>query len=168
MSRRLIPALSWLALAACASPRPQTPDVAGAQPALAPGAFIKVAESPCYFRCTQFEIVVRPDGSYRLDNIANTRKDGKSEGKFGPDVWAKAVAALAEAKFDTQTDVVDAAPGGPPCINDAPNIAISRHFQPGDDKVVRWYLGCPSKTLSELTQKLNEFFAYNTLTRPDN
>jgi hypothetical protein len=32
------------------------------------GASIKIFESPCYFRCTSYEIEVHPDGSYRLDN----------------------------------------------------------------------------------------------------
>lgn len=153
--------LSWLA--GCASPQ-----TAKASPPFAADAFIKVAESPCYFRCTQFEIVVRPDGSYKLDNIANTRKNGKSEGRFGPAVWAQAVAAFDEAKFDTQKDVVEMAPGELPCINDAPQITVSRHFLPGDEKTVRWYLGCPSKYMSELTMKLNALFEYKTLTMPDN
>jgi hypothetical protein len=162
MFRPIALACSLLALAACASPQ------AAKAPPLALDAFIKVAESPCYFRCTQFEVVVRPDGGYALDNIANTRKDGKSVGRFGPDVWAKAVAAFAEAKFDTQTNVLEMEPGGTPCINDAPFISITRHFYPGDEKKVQWYLGCPSKPLSDLTVKLNALFEYKTLTMPDN
>jgi hypothetical protein len=162
MFKTLTLACSLLALAACASPQ-----TANAPPPLAPDAFIKVAESPCYFRCTQFEIIVRPDGGYTLDNIANTRKDGKSQGSFGPAIWAQAVAAFREADFDSQKDVVTKTPGGPPCMSDAPNITVTRHFQLGDEKTVRWYLGCPSKPLSELTLKLNDLFQYKTLTQPD-
>jgi len=163
MFRTLTLACSCLALTACASL-----PAAKAPPPLAPDAFIKVAESACYFRCAQFEIVVRPDGGYVLNNIANTRNDGKSEGKFGPDVWASAVAAFAEAKFDTLKDVLQIAPGAPPCMSDAPVVTVSRHFQPGDEKTVRWYLGCPSQPLSDLTLKLNALFEYKKLTMPDN
>jgi len=162
MFRPLICLLPLALLAACASPQAPKPAP------LAPDAFIKVAAGPCYFRCSQFNIVVRPDGGYALDNIADTRKDGKSEGRFGPDVWAQAVAAFDEAKFDTLNDVVTMEPGGSPCISDAPSVTVTRHFTAGDEKSVRWYLGCRSKPLSTLTGKLNELFQYKTLVAQDN
>ena len=152
-----------LALGACAVENQEetAPDV---------HASIRVFESPCYFNCTSYEIEVHPDGHYRLNNQSNTRADGVREGSFGPEVWAKAEAAFAAARFDTQPEKItgeaSSASSGLPCIHDLPEVRFTRRTGAGEEKTVQWNTGCPSPELGNLRDTLRTLFQYEALVKP--
>lgn len=155
---------TFLVLAACASPSP-SPQPAPAPPAA--DALIRIYESTCYFTCVSYEIEVRPDGAYKLNNMKNTRQDGQSEGKFGADVWAKAQAAFDAAHFDTKPEQITSAPKGEiPCMNDAPAVRFTRQISASKTKTVTWNIGCKAPELGVLRDALRALFRYDALVRP--
>ncbi len=153
-----------LALAACATPvQEATP-----QQAATSKAAIKVYETICYFTCASYEIVVRADGSYALDNRENTPKPGHIEGKFGADVFAKAEAAFDAAKFGTLPDRLDRSTmtSGIFCMSDLPDIHFTRIAADGTEKKVLWMTGCGLPDMAVLRDTLRGLFQYTTLVKP--
>jgi hypothetical protein len=162
---RSLSCLAVLAFAACASTIPPTPQDT---PVVASKAAIKIYETTCFFSCASYEIVVRPDGRYSLNNMKNTRADGASEGTLAPDVWVKAQAAFDAAQFATLPDRLDrpTMTSGIYCMNDLPDIHFTRIAADGTEKKVVWMTGCPLPDMRALSDTLRTLFRYNELVKP--
>ena len=163
------PILAALTVAGCvAPPAPRSP--APRPAAASPEARIKLSESMCYFKCASYEIEVAPSGHYRLDNIRDTKKDGVTEGEFGPDVWAKAQSAFDAAHFsDMPAAFTQQSQPGPtryPCINDLPSAQFTRRLSATEEKTVTYNTGCIAPEASKLLAALREQFQWATLVKP--
>ncbi|MDP3736452.1 MAG: DUF6438 domain-containing protein [Hyphomonadaceae bacterium] len=151
-------------LIACATPEPQP-----APPAS--DASVKMFEGGCYSACTTYEIEVRPDGSYTLNGVTNTKTKGVTTGKLAPGAWAKAEAAFASTGFGAMPDEITGATrsaGTPPCIPDGPGTRITRSATAGSEKTVFWNQGCRHEPaeLHVLIDQLRAAFDYDTLVKP--
>jgi hypothetical protein len=159
-----------LLLAGCSTPA-TAPSSKPAPVAVSPDARIVLDQSQCFFHCASFVIEVRPDGHYKLDNRRDTRKDGVSEGEFGPDVWARAQAAFETAHFATMPENLTSSdlskPGSIPCINDLPFATFTRRASAGVEKTVVLNLGCKAPEAAQLLSTLRGLFQINALVEPD-
>jgi hypothetical protein len=153
----------------CASHLPEQRE-AGSPPLPVAGAGeIQIYETPCYFTCPSYRISVTPDGAYALNNEKNTRRDGASQGRFEPSVWARAQAAFEAAKFDGLPNRLDRStlPSEIYCINDLPDIHFTRIAADGAKKNVIWMTGCPLPEMQKLRDALRALFRYDALVKPD-
>lgn len=160
-----------LAFACAASaPDPQAPAKPIRGPAIAP--MIRLYESPCYFpTCISYAIEVAPDGRYTLTRFTPGQPDTASSGALGPDVWAKAEAALADADFAAMPErmAVDnmSQLGGVYCINDLPAVEFTRRGADGAEKKVHFNMGCGVAAPRKLLADLRELFRYRELVKPN-
>ena len=166
-------AVVFAALAsACAAsaPDPQAPAAPVRGPAGAP--MIRLYESPCYFpTCISYAIEVAPNGNYTLTRFTPGQPDTASSGALGPDVWAKAEAAFAEADFAAMPErmAVDnmSQLGGVYCSNDLPAAEFTRSGVDGAQKKVHFNTGCGVAAPRKLLADLRELFRYRELVRPN-
>jgi Domain of unknown function (DUF6438) len=162
------PILAALMFAGCTTPPALEP--APKPPAPSSDARIKLAESMCYFKCASYEIEVAPSGHYKLNNIRDTKKDGVTEGEFGPDVWAKAQGAFDAAHFPAMpaafTQQTQPGPDRYPCINDLPSAQFTRRLSATEEKTVTFNTGCNAPEASKLLAALREQFQWAALVKP--
>lgn len=178
MLRALSALFLVFAVSACATApvAPPSPAAVETAPATPEAASITLFEGGCFYysSCTTYEIIVRPDGGYRLNGQSVTRTEGWSEGNIGAEAFAAAEAALAAANFSALPERMNGSdpnvwrPDDYPCVNHAPGMRITRRTSDGQQKEVFWDLGCRSAAMSALLGQMREAFRYDELVAPAN
>ena len=119
-----------------------------------------------YAPCTTYEITLYSDDAYTLDGRRDVRTLGTSSGQLARGAWDRANAALEAANFDALPERIDAKPGDPPCMTDAPGMLIRRIESDGSERRVFWSLGCRSDEMSALLNAMRQTIGYDRLIRP--
>lgn len=157
MFLRFFLVLAALLLSACAT-KPAAPQM----PAMTPSGAITYFEGGCFYysSCDTYEIVVRPDGAYKLTKQNQKPPPTVTEGKLRAGAFAEAEAALLGANFMALPERMNGSdrkiwePDVYPCMPHAPGMRITRDTGDGQKREIYWDLGCRSAPMSALMDKM--------------